>query len=112
MSRVHDMGGRFGDGAVLPEAEDERFHADWHARALAVTPSHLGRVARAGTGGPASRLIDARLMREARRHLAYTGMRVSSIAYALGFSDLAYFSRVFTRAVGVSPRAFRARLGG
>jgi nitrile hydratase len=31
------MGGRFGDGAVVPEGEDERFHADWHARALALT---------------------------------------------------------------------------
>ncbi len=37
MSRVHDMGGRFGDGAVVPEPEDEIFHADWHARALALT---------------------------------------------------------------------------
>lgn len=37
MTRVHDMGGRFGDGAVLPEPEGEVFHAGWHARALAVT---------------------------------------------------------------------------
>lgn len=37
MSRVHDMGGRFGDGAVVPEPEEEVFHEDWHARALAVT---------------------------------------------------------------------------
>jgi len=37
MSRVHDMGGRFGDGPVVPEAEDVRFHADWHPRALALT---------------------------------------------------------------------------
>ncbi|WP_299150343.1 nitrile hydratase subunit beta [uncultured Tateyamaria sp.] len=37
MSRVHDMGGRFGDGAVVPEPEGEIFHADWHPRALAVT---------------------------------------------------------------------------
>lgn len=37
MSRVHDMGGRYGDGPVVPEPEDEIFHADWHARALAVT---------------------------------------------------------------------------
>ena len=37
MSRVHDMGGRFGDGAVVPEPEDVRFHADWHPRALAIT---------------------------------------------------------------------------
>ncbi|MFV1594871.1 nitrile hydratase subunit beta [Phaeobacter sp. JH20_36] len=43
MSRLHDMGGRFGDGPVVPEAEDapvfaeEVFAEDWHARALAVT---------------------------------------------------------------------------
>ncbi len=38
MSRVHDMGGRFGDGAIVPEAEGEPvFHVDWHGRALAVT---------------------------------------------------------------------------
>ncbi|MEP1768580.1 MAG: nitrile hydratase subunit beta [Sulfitobacter sp.] len=37
MSRVHDMGGRFGDGPVVPEDESERFDADWHARALAMT---------------------------------------------------------------------------
>jgi nitrile hydratase len=31
------MGGRFGDGPVVPEPEDVKFHADWHPRALAVT---------------------------------------------------------------------------
>ena len=36
MSRVHDMGGRFGDGPVVPEDECVIFHADWHSRALAV----------------------------------------------------------------------------
>jgi nitrile hydratase beta subunit len=30
------MGGRFGDGPVVPEAEDVVFHADWHPRALAI----------------------------------------------------------------------------
>ncbi|APX11063.1 nitrile hydratase subunit beta [Tateyamaria omphalii] len=37
MTRVYDMGGRFGDGAVVPEAEHVKFHADWHPRALAIT---------------------------------------------------------------------------
>ncbi|MEO0765214.1 MAG: nitrile hydratase subunit beta [Pseudomonadota bacterium] len=37
MTRIHDMGGRFGDGPVTPEPEDVRFHADWHPRALALT---------------------------------------------------------------------------
>lgn len=38
MTRVHDMGGRFGDGPINAEAEDAPIFAeDWHARALAVT---------------------------------------------------------------------------
>jgi len=38
MTRVHDMGGRFGDGPVDPGAPDDPLYAEaWHARALAVT---------------------------------------------------------------------------
>jgi len=80
------------------------------ARALAVTPTHLSRVVRLATGAPASRLIEARVMREARRLLAYTNLQVATIAYSLGFADPAYFSRAFARAEGLPPRAFRARL--
>ncbi len=36
MTRVHDMGGRFGDGPVDPQ-DNATFAQDWHARALAVT---------------------------------------------------------------------------
>lgn len=35
MSRVHDMGGRYGDGAVDPN-DEETFVKDWHAKALAL----------------------------------------------------------------------------
>lgn len=37
MTRVHDMGGRFGDGAVKPEADGIPHLPDWQARALALT---------------------------------------------------------------------------
>ncbi len=38
MTRVHDMGGRYGDGPVDPgRVDDPVFSEDWHARALAVT---------------------------------------------------------------------------
>ncbi|MFW8636325.1 nitrile hydratase subunit beta [Cribrihabitans pelagius] len=38
MTRVHDIGGRFGDGPVTPEPEEAPvFAEDWHARALAIT---------------------------------------------------------------------------
>jgi AraC family transcriptional activator of pobA len=88
----------------------EHWRVSAYARALAVTPTHLSRVARVATGTPASRLIDARLIREARRQLAFTGLSIASIAYTLGFADPALFSRVFSREAGLSPRAFRRQL--
>ncbi len=88
----------------------EHWRVEDYARVLAVSPTHLSRVTRAATGGPASRLIDARVIREARRQLAFTHLSVTSIAGTLGFVDPAQFTRVFTRVTGHSPRAFRGRL--
>lgn len=93
--------------ALLEAHFAERWGVADYARALAVTPTHLSRVARAATGAPASRLIEDRLVREARRQLVYTHQPVTAIAYALGFADPAHFSRVFARAAGVAPRRFR-----
>lgn len=83
-----------------------------YARRLAVSPTHLSRLARAATGRPASGLIEDRVIREARRLLAFTNLPVSRIAYELGYDDPAYFSRVFARATGLPPRAFRNKLDG
>jgi AraC family transcriptional activator of pobA len=55
-------------------------------------------------------MIEARIMREARRNLAYTHLSISTIAYSLGYADPAYFTRVFKRDAGVSPKEFRAKL--
>lgn len=38
VTRIHDMGGRFGDGPVPREADESKtFATEWHARALALT---------------------------------------------------------------------------
>lgn len=81
-----------------------------YAGALSVSAAHLSRILRGATGLAASQLIQERIIQEARRNLVYTNFPVSSISYALGFDDPAYFSRVFAAATGLSPRAFRARL--
>jgi len=81
-----------------------------YAAALSVTPTHLSRLTKAATGHAASELIQERLVREARRNLVYTNLPVSTIAYALGFNDPAYFSRLFSCATGFSPRSFREKM--
>jgi AraC family transcriptional activator of pobA len=100
--------GRF--EALLEARLVDHWSVAQYALALSVTPTHLSRVARATTGQPVSRLIQDRLVREARRYLVYTGLPISAIAYALGFADPAYFSRVFAASTGRSPRTFRAEL--
>lgn len=93
---------------------EQNFASHWtvsqYAKALSISPTHLSRLTRAANGISALRMIEARLMREARRNLAYTNLSISSIAYTLGFSDPAYFSRVFTRDAGISPKAFRSQI--
>ncbi|MGY3346741.1 MULTISPECIES: helix-turn-helix domain-containing protein [unclassified Bradyrhizobium] len=98
--------------ALLEQHHLERWTVADYADALAITPTHLNRITRAATGDTASHLILNRLVREARRNLVYTNLPVSTIAYALGFEDPAYFSRVYAAATGLSPRAFRAQLHG
>lgn len=43
----------------------------------------------------------------ARKLLAETRMSVSDIAEASGFTDVYYFSRIFTKSTGLSPTAYR-----
>lgn len=115
--RIDPHGAHLAESHLLHRFEtllETHFRDHWrvadYARALAVTPTHLSRVVRAATGEPASRLVDARVVREARRQLAFTHLSVTTIAYALGFVDPALFSRVFARVAGCSPRAFRQQI--
>lgn len=96
--------------ALLERHHLKRWSVSDYATALSITSTHLNRLTRAATGDTASHLILNRLIREARRNLAYTDLPVSTIAYTLGFEDPAYFSRVYAAATGRSPSAFRTQL--
>ncbi|MEZ5720242.1 MAG: AraC family transcriptional regulator [Paracoccaceae bacterium] len=87
----------------------EHLRVATYADRLGVTPTHLTRVMRTATGQPATAAIQDRIIREARRNLAYSNLSVSQIAYGLGYEDPAHFSRVFRRATGLSPSAFRKK---
>lgn len=93
-------------------AEVERnFRQQWrvgqYADALRVSPARLNRLCLKLAGKSAFDIAQDRLMLEACRKLTYAPSPIASIAYELGFQDPAYFSRLFKKRVGVTPKQFR-----
>jgi AraC-like DNA-binding protein len=76
---------------------------------LGMTPGHLTTVVRRRTGRTVQEWIIERRMAEARSLLSDTELPVSEIARRVGMSDPGYFSRLFRRTHGTSPREWRAR---
>jgi len=56
-----------------------------------------------------SRLVDEVRFGMAVRRLGAPGMKLIEIAFELGYSDPAHFTRAFRRWAGVAPREFRRR---
>ena len=81
-----------------------------YAKALSVTPARLRAACLEVTGKPPARVLEDRLLLEAKRNLTYTNMTVAETAYYLGFADPAYFSRFFSKHAGESPATFRKRM--
>ncbi|WP_273771562.1 helix-turn-helix domain-containing protein [Brucella intermedia] len=81
----------------------------FYAKLLGVSPTHLNRTVKQLTGGTTQDLVANKLMDTAKRDLIAMPSSVQHIAYSLGFSDPAYFSRFFLKMTGETPRAFRLR---
>ncbi|WP_095059480.1 4-hydroxyphenylacetate catabolism regulatory protein HpaA [Pseudomonas sp. Irchel s3f7] len=74
---------------------------------IGITEARLNGICRRIAGLPSKRLLQERLMQEARRLLLFSDQSVSEICYSLGFKDPAYFHRFFVRNAGVTPGLYR-----
>lgn len=80
------------------------------AARLNISPGYLSDLLKIETGKTALEHIHIYLISEAKNRLAGKEKTVSEIAYALGFENLSYFSRLFKKEVGVSPNIFKKQL--
>lgn len=78
-----------------------------YASMLAVSLVQLRTACASVAGQSPTKMIHARLITEAKRHLIFGDMSMEQIAFGLGFSDAAYFTRFFRKEVGQSPSQFR-----
>jgi AraC family transcriptional regulator, transcriptional activator of pobA len=61
---------------------------------------------KAGEKSPLQMILNRRLI-EAKRLLIYSDLRISDCGISAGFEDPAYFSRLFSKTVGLSPKVWR-----
>jgi AraC family transcriptional activator of pobA len=97
---------------MVEEHHTEHWSLQKFAAALQVSLPHLRAVCRSVSGESPIRLINARIVLEAKRCLAYTNLSVSEIAYRLGFEDPAYFARFFKSRCGQTPSLYKASRKG
>jgi AraC-like DNA-binding protein len=82
------------------------------AHAARMSLFHFTRRFKATTGfTPMEYLEKYRISRAQDLVLSRTQMRLKEVAHAVGYSDPAYFSRIFRKSTGISPREYRRTMG-
>ena len=83
-----------------------------YARQLGYSVRTLTRASHLATGCGAKRVIQERVLLEAKRLLIHTDLTNTAIAARIGMPDLAAFGKFFRRQTGETPTTFRDRIRG
>lgn len=98
--------------ALIARHLGENWRPGDFAAALSITTGQLSRICRQERGMSAGAYIEAAVMTEACRLLAFTRMPVAEVGYRTGFADPSHFSRRFRLSQGETPSEYRARFTG
>ena len=79
---------------------------DWLAKRLGVSHRYMSDTIKAETGKTAVDQINLYLIDEAKNMLLAPNASISETAYELGFEYPQYFSRLFKKKVGISPKKY------
>jgi len=82
-------------------------YADLFADALGISQKKLNDITRYFCKKTACQLVDKKIVSEAIVLLKGSKKTIGEIAWQLGYEDQYYFSRMFKRLTGNSPRQFR-----
>nr|CRL67162.1 transcriptional regulatory protein [Mycolicibacterium malmesburyense] len=95
--------------AVIDRRLDRQLSLRDVAAEVGMTPGHLTTTVRRRTGRTVQEWIIERRMAESRRLLTDTDLPVAEVARRVGITDPGYFSRLFRRTHGTSPRMWRSQ---
>ncbi len=77
------------------------------ADSVGLSASHFSFVFKKKTGFPPLEYFNQLKIQQACQYLIFTDMKIKDIAAMLGMNDQYYFSRAFTRIMGISPKHYR-----
>ena len=80
------------------------------AQKYIVESSYLSRCFKQETGESLTTYLTNRRIQKATEHIQENNVGLTEIAFLVGYDDYTYFSRVFRKVVGVSPRDYRNRI--
>jgi AraC-like DNA-binding protein len=78
-----------------------------YADMMALSEKQLYTICQTALGKPLQKIIQERLLLEARRLLVHTELSVAQVADRLNFLDHSYFNRFFRKETGETPEQFR-----
>ncbi len=81
-----------------------------YAQQAHLTQRQLSEIVKQFTGQTAKKVILERVILEAKRYLQHTNASIKEIAFALGFKDSSYFSKVFKHITGVAPNEYKSQI--
>ena len=92
---------------ILEHLDNSELDGKTLGKIIGMSPSQLYRKLNVLTGSSTGRYIHQIRLQEAQKLLGKKELSISDIAYMTGFVDPAYFTRLFTKAFGGSPKSFR-----
>lgn len=88
---------------------DETLSLNQLAEYFGRNPSSLSATFSRETGQTVTSFIQQARVNEALRLFNTTDMTVSEVAFAVGYQDFSYFSKIFSKQVGCSPRSYKTK---
>ncbi|SHG55879.1 AraC family transcriptional regulator [Pedobacter caeni] len=79
------------------------------AKAVNLSPSHFSALFKEQTGFAPIKYFNHIKIQKACQYLQFTDLRIKEIAATLGIDDQYYFSRMFSKIMGVSPQDYKSR---
>lgn len=84
---------------------------DEYAQKLSISSGHLNRICRMIAGKSPKDIIIDFFISEAQLNLSNVDLSITDVAYKLNFEDPGYFTRLFRKKTGMTPKSFREKIG-